>query len=253
MSMTMSMSETRTGVSKSQSATQRRSLFDREWQVPWHAQLTPLLLAGIITAIWLLVPTAEIMQGWALSRDSLRQGHAVPLILYVFAHGSWLHVSLNVASLLLLSAPVVSRLGAPPISWGRYLYIFFGSGLSGAAFFLLFGHDPAARMLGASGAIFGLLGALARVHPLTGETVPIRSPRTWSLVKLLVQNHIALLALLAALAILTGASASVAWQAHVGGLLFGFFAAPLYLPQRGTQLREKSQAALGQSLVTAEA
>jgi len=197
--------------------------------VPWHAYLVPLGLVAIIIGIWLALPT-EVTGSWALSWNSLRQGQVLPLVLHLVAHGGWAHVGMNVAALVLLSGPLISRLGAPPLSWARYLYLFVGSGLSGAALFLLF-HRDSASMLGASGAIFGLLGALARVHPSTGEAVSIRSPRTWSLFKLFAQNHLVLFALLVVVAVLTGRSVLVAWEAHLGGLLFGFFATPLYLPR----------------------
>jgi len=200
--------------------------------VPWHAHLVPSALALAVLGIWLTVPPDTLMRSWALSWPSLREGHGLTLVLHLFAHGSWPHVGMNVAALMLLSGPLISRLGAPPLSWARYLYLYVGSGLSGAVLFGILNQDGAASMLGASGAIFGLLGALARVHPSTGEAVPIRSPRTWSLVKVFVHNHIALFSLLAVVAVFTGSSALVAWEAHVGGLLFGFFATPLYLPRR---------------------
>jgi membrane associated rhomboid family serine protease len=53
-------------------------------------------------------------------------------------------------------------------------------------------------------------------------------------IKVFIQNHIALFVLLAVVAIFTGRSALVAWEAHLGGLLFGFFATPLYLPRRAS-------------------
>ncbi|OBX17650.1 hypothetical protein A9995_15275 [Erythrobacter sp. QSSC1-22B] len=48
-------------------------------------------------------------------------------------------------------------------------------------------------------------------------------------VKLFVQNHLVLFAVLAVIAFLSGGGALVAWEAHLGGLLFGFFVAPLFL------------------------
>jgi membrane associated rhomboid family serine protease len=200
--------------------------------VPWHAHVVPFALAVLLLGIWLAVPSATLIRSWALSWPSLHEGRGTPLVLHLFAHGSWAHVGMNVAALMLLSGPLISRLGAPPLSWARYVYLYVGSGLSGAVLFGILNQDGTASMLGASGAIFGLLGALARVHPSTGGVVPIRSPRTWSLVKVFVQNHIALFTLLAIVAVFTGNSALIAWEAHLGGLLFGFFATPLYLPPR---------------------
>jgi membrane associated rhomboid family serine protease len=208
------------------------NLFARDWDVPWHAYLVPVGLAAIIIGIGLALP-AEVTGSWALSGHSLRRGEMLPLGLHLLAHGGWAHVGMNVAALVLLSGPLISRLGAPPLSWARYLYLFVGSGLAGAVLFLLLNRDSAS-MLGASGAIFGLLGAWARVHPSTGEAVSIRSPRTWILIKVFVQNHLVLFALLVGVAVLTGRSVLVAWEAHLGGLLFGFFATPLYLPRTST-------------------
>lgn len=200
--------------------------------MPWHTHLVPSALAAVILGIWFIVPPDELRQFWALSGRWLGQDYGPSLLLHAFAHGSWAHVGMNVAALLLLSAPLISRLGAPPISWARYLYLYVGSGFSAAVMFGIFNQEGAGSMLGASGAIFGLLGAWARVHPSTGEAVPIRSKRTWSLVKVFVQNHVALFTLIAVVAVFTGSSALVAWEAHLGGLLFGFFATPFYLPQR---------------------
>jgi membrane associated rhomboid family serine protease len=149
----------------------------------------------------------------------------------MFAHGGLAHVLMNAAALLLLSGPLISRLGKPPVSWMRYIYLMLGSGTSGAILFLMLNRGEASSMLGASGAVFGLLGTLARVHPSTGHAVPIRSRRTWLVARLFVQNHLILFALLAVVALLAGGSTLVAWQAHLGGLLFGFFAAPLFLQQ----------------------
>lgn len=205
------------------------NLFNRQWDVPWHAHLVPLGLAALMSVFWLTFSSAGQMTSWALSWPALQQGRISLLAAHMFAHGGLLHLSMNLAALMLFSGPLISRLGPPPISWVRYLYLFFGSGLCGAALFLAASYGNRTSILGASGAIFGIVGALARVHPATGEVVPIRSVRTWLLAKFFVQNHILLIALLAIMGFFAWGSAAVAWEAHLGGLLFGFFATPLYL------------------------
>ncbi|NTZ43941.1 rhomboid family intramembrane serine protease [Altererythrobacter sp. SALINAS58] len=203
------------------------NLFARDWEVPWHAHLLPVVLAALMIVIWL--NSDGRMSSYAVSWQSLKLNPVMPMLVHMLAHGGLPHVLMNSAVLLLLSGPLISRLGDPPLAWMRYMYLLIGSGISGALLFLLLNLRESASMLGASGAVFGLLGLLARVHPATGHAVPIRSARTWLIAKFFVQNHLLLFAILALVAFLTGASALLAWEAHLGGLLFGFFAAPLFL------------------------
>ena len=202
------------------------NLFERTWRVPWHAHTVPGVLALILFVSWYLTPT-DVARSMALSWAGLELGRTSTIWLHMFAHGSFLHVLLNCAALLALSGPLIARLGDPPLSWGRYAYLFFGSGLAGAGLFLALNHTAA--MLGASGAIFGIFGALARVHPHSGVLVPVKSRRTWLVAKSFVREHLIMFALLALIALLWGKSASIAWQAHLGGLLFGIFAASFFL------------------------
>jgi membrane associated rhomboid family serine protease len=205
-------------------------LFTRYWRVPWHAHIVPGVVAALIIVLSFSSSPAQ-MQSWALSWPAIyRHGIAV-LALHLIAHGGVVHVLMNAAALLFVSGPVISRLGRPPLSWARYLYLFIGSGLSGGLLFLALHVGTAASMLGSSGAIFGILGALARIHPATGTVVSVRSVRTWMVAKLFIQNHALLVALVFALAILTNHPVGFAWEAHLGGMLFGFFAAPLFLPE----------------------
>jgi membrane associated rhomboid family serine protease len=203
-----------------------KNLFERTWAVPWHCYVLPTILAVIIFVCWLSTPK-DVAESMALSWAGLRQGRTATIWMHMFAHGNLLHVLLNCAALLALSGPLIARLGPAPLSWGRYLYLFFGSGLSGAALFLVLNHSAA--MLGASGAIFGVFGALARVHPNSGVLVPVKSHRTWLLVWAFVREHLLMFAIVVVVALVWGKSASIAWQAHVGGLLFGVFAASFFL------------------------
>jgi membrane associated rhomboid family serine protease len=191
----------------------------------------PLALAAVNTWLWVTFSNSTGgMPLWALSWPAIERGHVLLLVSHMFAHGGIIHLSLNIIALLIVSPPLISRLGTPLIAWFRYAYLYLGSGLCGGILFLAFNTSTSATMLGASGGIFGALAALARVHPKTGNTVAVRSRRTWLLAKLFLQNHIALLLLLALVAFFADNVGGLAWQAHLGGLLFGFFAAPLYLP-----------------------
>jgi membrane associated rhomboid family serine protease len=173
--------------------------------------------------------TQSVTSSWALSHATMSQSGVV-LILHIFAHGGIVHVVLNAAALFVVGPRLIARIGSPPMAYARFLYVFLGSGISGGGAFLLLNSAPQASAIGASGAIFGIIGALARVHPATGVAVSLLSRRSWLLIKMFVRDHLIMLALIFGALIMTGHSAMVAWEAHLGGMLFGLFIAPLFLP-----------------------
>ena len=83
--------------------------------------------------------------------------------------------------------------------------------------------------VGASGAIFGLWGAVARIGP-DGGMIPLRSRRIRDEVLLVVWLNLATVGLVYAINQAEGGGPSVAWEGHVGGFLFGLFAMPLLAP-----------------------
>lgn len=206
------------------------SLLDREWSVSPRDYWIPTFICAILVLAWVFVDAGRSMSDWAVSAPALRNGAYSTLLLHMIAHGGMLHVLMNGAVLILIGGPLHSRLGKVPIAGVRFLYIFIGSGLSGCFLFLAMNAGESVSMLGASGAIFGSLAALARVHPVSGAATSVVSPRTWQLAGFFALNHVGLFAILAVLAFIWGQITFVAWEAHLGGALFGFFLAPLFLP-----------------------
>lgn len=204
------------------------SLFTPTVPVPWHSRMLPALLAIALIGTYYLTPV-NVASSWALSRSAL--GSSVgPLTLYLLAHGGTAHVFLNAAALAFLGPTLIARLGSPPVSWARFLYILIGSGISGGLLFVLLSADPRSSAIGASGAIFGLVGALARVDPVGGHVVPLISRRCWLLVKMFFRDHAIIFGLVFLVLALTGGAAMIAWQAHLGGMLFGLLVVPVFLP-----------------------
>src|SRR5881227_4242261 len=74
------------------------------------------------------------------------------LITAAFLHASLIHIGFNMYFLWFAGAPVEAALGR-----GRFLLIYVVSGLAGSAGALVL--DPLRPTVGASGAIFGVLGA----------------------------------------------------------------------------------------------
>ena len=154
----------------------------------------------------------------AASLDAAR--HIVPdyatLFTYMFLHAGWLHLLSNMAFLWVFADNVEDAFG----HWGfPGFYI-----LCGAAAGLAHSYaQPAslAPLIGASGAVAGVLGAYlllyphARVWVLLFMRLPIRIPAAWALIGWIGFQVVALF-------LDNGQSQiSVAWWAHIGGFTTG--------------------------------
>jgi membrane associated rhomboid family serine protease len=133
------------------------------------------------------------------------------IITSLFVHANILHIGLNMYSLLILGPPLERFLGR-----GRYIALYLLAGVGGDVAVDFFSK---VGVLGASGAIFGLLGALIIFSRRLGFNIQ-------QLVIVAVIN-------LAAGFVLPG----IAWQAHVGGLVLGVGIAFVYLYTRNSRRR----------------
>ncbi|MEU5999879.1 MULTISPECIES: rhomboid family intramembrane serine protease [unclassified Streptomyces] len=129
--------------------------------------------------------------------EGVAQGQWYRLVTSMFAHQEIWHIAFNMLGLWWLGGPLEAALGR-----SRYLALYLLSGLAGSALtYLLVG--PSDASLGASGAIFGLLGATAvLMRRLNYDMRPV-------------------IALLALNMLFTFTWSGIAWQAHVGGLVAG--------------------------------
>lgn len=157
---------------------------------------------------------------------------------HMLVHGDWAHLALNSAWLLAFGGAVAERAGT-----ARFLAFFVFCGLAGAAAFYLANPTLLQPMIGASGAISGLMGATLRfLFPAidSGGFRRLReAPRSIPLMTLgeaLRDRRIVLTsALLVILNVLTivgfGVAqngAGIAWEAHLGGYAIGIFTYGLF-------------------------
>lgn len=198
---------------------------------PGHAPPEPRREPGdLVPALLLAVPMAlafllawnrpEGMLAWALSRAGLAAGEIAPLALHMFAHGGLVHLGFNLVALFALAPAALDRLGGSgPRALAAFLALFFATGLAGAALYLAFPHT--APMLGASGAIFGLLGFVLRQPDPDGPPIALAGRAMgqafWTFVKL----HIPLLLIFAIPLLLGAPGFGLAWEAHLGGFIAG--------------------------------
>jgi membrane associated rhomboid family serine protease len=163
-----------------------------------------------------------------------RVAEVTQFVTHMFLHANLAHLVVNSAWFLAFATPVARRIGAL-----RFLALFLLCGIGGALFFLLFNAAP---MVGASGAISGLMGAAVRflflpmndgdIDALAGDTRPPLVPLSQALTDRRILAAVAgwtALNLLAA----RGAEAifddvSIAWEAHLGGFFTGFLTFGLF-------------------------
>jgi membrane associated rhomboid family serine protease len=127
---------------------------------PTDAIITRILVALNVVVYLITVaqgsglnaPGGSLFYKWALFGPAVHHGDWWRLITSAFLHASVIHIAFNMLALWWLGAPVEMALGRL-----RYLGLYLVSGLAGGAGALV--ANPNAVTVGASGAIFGLLGA----------------------------------------------------------------------------------------------
>lgn len=195
--------------------------------LPWHNYAPgTFLIVPMVVAFVLLLWTSGSMQTWAISSVVLREGRLETFALHMFAHGSIIHIAMNCIALFSISAEVVSRLGGRAYAWAALFTLFGFSGLAGALIYLAFHPTGSTPMLGASGAIFGLLGFLVR-FPKDGEhLISFWSPEMFRIFTNVLKDHFWLLLIFTLPPLLMGRNGGLAWEAHLGGFLVGLLACP---------------------------
>ena len=137
-------------------------------------------------------------------------------VTYGFLHSGFLHLIVNMLTLTSLGAPVIHRVGV----W-KFVLIYSAALLGGAAGFALL-SDTFRPMVGASGALFGLAGAILAWEYVDRFNL---SERLWPVVRAIV--------LIVALNVVLyyAMNRLLAWEAHLGGFAVGWIAAMLVDPR----------------------
>lgn len=157
------------------------------------------------------------------------------LFTVLLVHSGFLHVALNMLALWMLGSSLEPMLGR-----ARFLWLYLLGGLGGSVFVVLFGFTS--TVVGASGAIFALFGALLVIGRHIGANI------TGIAVVLGVNLVITFLPLV------TGAlggnlGVQVSWQAHLGGLAVGALVGLIYARTRAIRKQRLQGVLLGVTAV----
>ena len=128
------------------------------------------------------------------------------LVTNLFVHAGVWHIIANMITLFFFGRFLSLLIGEK-----KFLIVYFGGGILGNILYILLA-SPYSTAVGASGAIFALGGALAVMRPkLRVFVFPIPAPiPLW-------------IAVIGGFIIISFLS-NVAWQAHLGGIIFGLVA-----------------------------
>lgn len=199
-----------------------------------HAPGSVLGLIGVLIAIHLAVAFIPIpfdaLAPYAFVPARYTEGATplelvLPLVSHMFLHGSFLHLIINCAWLLAFGPVVARRLGGV-----TFLVFFLACGVAGALMELALAWGAPEAMIGASGGISGLMAASFRMIrwpgvPPAGRLVPLlsRPILTFSGIWLLTNL------IFGFTGFGSGTSGDqIAWQAHMGGYLFGLITIGLF-------------------------
>ena len=195
----------------------------RQTRTPYGGQrvadprITSFVLIGINAVVWLLIVATggrtsalvyklmlipdfaarPLPGGGAELAPGVAQGSWWQIVTSMFAHVEPWHIGLNMLALYFLGPMLENVLGRP-----RFLALYLVSGIAGSAAVMLL-SDPNTPTLGASGAIFGLVGAVAVVVLKVGGQVQ------------------AVLFFVGLQLVFTFTVPGISWEGHIGGLIGG--------------------------------
>ncbi len=148
------------------------------------------------------------------------------LLTHMFMHGGWFHLIGNMWFLWVFGDNVEDALGP-----GRYVVFYIICGLAAAAAQIMTNTASPLPMVGASGAIGGIMGAYGRLYPHARVHTLLFLGffiTTVSMPAIAMLGYWFVFQLIAGLPSLSGAGGGVAFWAHVGGFACGFLLAPLF-------------------------
>lgn len=160
-----------------------------------------------------LSPELAIVPAWATIYTSM------------FMHGSFLHLLGNMLFLWIFGDNVEDSMGHL-----RFLLFYLVTGFAAATTQALLSPDSTVPMIGASGAVSGVLGAYVLLHPKATVHVLIFIPFYVTVVRMpaMLTLGIWFLAQLLSAAITPVGQPGIAFWAHIGGFVAGMALVPLF-------------------------
>jgi membrane associated rhomboid family serine protease len=159
---------------------------------------------------------------------------------YSFMHGSIAHIALNMIWLAAFGSPLAARIG--PL---RMALFWIATSIAAVMTHFAVYPDSMAPLVGASGAVSGMMGAAARFGfrrsttrnsaAFVGDILPIGVALRMRIVLTFLGVWFVTNIVTGLLSVGVENSASIAWEAHIGGFVIGFFGISLFDRRDGLQ------------------
>lgn len=209
-------------------------------------------IPGIVVAITALLIAIHLLRLYVLAPDQdillILQGAFIPVrytggydldvfaftspITYSLLHGGFDHLLVNLIWLVAFGSPLAQRLGVI-----RFVLFWIAASIAAAGLHFALHAYEMNPLIGASGAIAGMMGAAARfafqvdrskaMPAFSGPVLPIGTVMRHRGVLIFLLIWMAI-NVITGLYSLTPDGGGIAWEAHVGGFLLGFFGIALF-------------------------
>jgi len=170
------------------------------------------------------------------------------IVTHMYIHGSILHLLMNMIVLMLIGMPFEERVGSK-----KFVFIYFGAGILGILLNAMIAYsypslNPDVIGIGASGAIFGVMGAYAFLYPRDEIIAPLGPIITKVPVILVAVVYF----LIETVYVLFFVSDSVGHIVHVGGFVSGVYMAFLLKKYEPSKKEEKTDVSIFEKLASTD-
>lgn len=187
------------------------------FNAPWPAMTLTLVIIGSFV-IQMQLPE-RVWADYVLTPAVVVQyGRWVTLITPLFLHGGWIHDLMNASAALAFGTPVARLFGLNLRGALAFFLFYLACGLLSSVGYVMAHPDSLAAVVGASGAVSGLMGGASRLIDRRGRLGPVVSRTTvgmavaWTVVNLIIGY----------VPVMPGMNgAGIAWEAHVAGYFAG--------------------------------
>lgn len=186
-------------------------------KAPWP--ITVLLGALIGAFVWQsLLAGPEVYGRFGFVPADLEVGRWTGLVTALFLHGGGVHLVMNAVAALAFGAPVARYLGLEGRGATVFFLFYLACGVVANYAFARIHPGLDAVLVGASGAVFGLIGAATRLLVGRGRLAPVFQRQVMGMSAAWIGVNL----LIAVLGFAPGMEgAIVAWEAHVAGFVAG--------------------------------